>query len=310
MKTLKISLLLFASLYLLVGCQQPQSNTQQTATNDSLTQFSFVFATDIHIFEQRQAPDGFRHTIEQINQQNPDFVITGGDLIMDALGEPYDTATMLYQMYDSLAATFNMPVHNTIGNHEVFGWYPQSGTDSTHELYGKKMYEKHIGNRYTSFDHKGWHFMTLDGIGRKNDGYIGYIDSVQVEWIKQDLAQVAPGTPIVVSVHIPFLTVWTELNYNALQANFDGVVITNGTEVLKLFDDHNLKLVLQGHLHYFEDIYVNNTHFITAGAVSGEWWKGPHLGTQEGFLKIDVKGDEFSYQYIDSGWEAAPASSE
>ena len=67
--------------------------------------------------------------------------------------------------------------------------------------------------------------------------------------------------------------------------------------------DHNLKLVLQGHLHYLEDIKVNGVNFITVGAVSARWWNGPNHGVEEGFLMISTEGDDFDYEYIDYGWE-------
>ena len=70
------------------------------------------------------------------------------------------------------------------------------------------------------------------------------------------------------------------------------------------FWGYNLKLVLQGHLHFLEDINVNNqVHFITAGAVSGRWWNNkPGDTPQEGFLMVHVDGDDFQWEYVDYGW--------
>jgi hypothetical protein len=130
------------------------------------------------------------------------------------------------------------------------------------------------------------------------------IDSTQIEWIKQDLHNLDRNTPIALSVHIPFLTVFPEVDQGALASNSKGLVINNSKEVLELFENHNLKLVLQGHLHFLEDIYVKGTHFITAGAVSGSWWNGPRDGLEEGFLKVDVSGHDFNWEYVDYGWEA------
>lgn len=53
-----------------------------------------------------------------------------------------------------------------------------------------------------------------------------------------------------------------------------------------------------------EELIWENTHFITAGAVSGAWWRGPYHGFEEGFAVIDVKGDEFTWEYVDYGWNA------
>ena len=81
-------------------------------------------------------------------------------------------------------------------------------------------------------------------------------------------------------------------------------MVQNSAEVLKLFKDHNLKLVLQGHLHWVEDLFIEGkTHFITGGAVAGRpSWKGTRTG-EEGFMLIKIKGEKVSWNYIDYGWE-------
>ena len=83
-----------------------------------------------------------------------------------------------------------------------------------------------------------------------------------------------------------------------------GTAIENSHEILKLFKEHNLKIVLQGHLHIIEEIIVDGIHFITGGAVSGRWWKGPHLGYDEGFVVLDVSGENFKWFYETFGWKA------
>ena len=288
-------------LMLFSGCNpQHIENTRKEQDH-----FRFVFMTDIHLQPESDAIGGFHQAIDSVNALHPDFVITGGDLIMDALGQGYSRSDSLYKMYAESSERFNMPVYNTIGNHEIFGIYQRSGVPESHPEYGEKMYEKRLGKRYYSFDHKGWHFMILDGIEDTGKGsYIGMVDSTQMEWIKADLAIVDSATPIAVSIHIPLLTVVTQMEKGALEPHGKGTVVNNARQVIDLFDNHNLKLVLQGHLHYIEDIYVEGTHFITGGAVSARWWSGPYRGMEEGFVVVDVKGDDFDWYYFDYGWKA------
>jgi propanediol dehydratase large subunit len=80
-------------------------------------------------------------------------------------------------------------------------------------------------------------------------------------------------------------------------------VVVNSKEVLELFKDHTLKLVLQGHLHYYETLHVFGTDYVTGGSVAAAWWKGPYLGTEEGFLLMKVKNDQVTWEYVDYGWE-------
>ncbi len=294
-KLLLISLLILA----LSGYQNPENKGQK---------FSFIFMTDIHVEPERHAEEGFTKAIEKVNALKPDFVITGGDLIMDALEQKEPRADSLYNIYINLSKKFKMPVYNTMGNHEMFGVIKTSGISPDDPLYGKKMFEKKLGKLYYAFDHKGWRFYILNSIDiDENRNYYGHIDDAQIAWLKEDLQHVDKTTPICISVHIPFYTIQTQMLEGPLTPNARGGVITNGNEVLKLFEGHNLKLVLQGHLHFLEDLYANGVHFITGGAVCAAWWQGPRNGMEEGFLKIDVKGDDFSWKYIDYGWEATQA---
>lgn len=279
--------------------------SQNRQPQDDPNSFTFAFLTDIHLQWELDGVKGFKQAIDSVNALNPDFVITGGDLIMDALSQSYGRSDSLYELYDSMMSFFNMPVYNTMGNHEIFGIYTNSGVSPDHPDYGEKMFERKLGNRYYSFDHKGWHFMVLDGIEDTGEsGYIGMIDSIQMNWIQNDLGEVDSLIPVVISVHIPFITVRSQLEKGSLAANGTGSVVTNSKEVLSLFDGHNLKLVLQGHLHYLEDIHANGIHFITGGAVSSRWWGGKYQGLEEGFLLVHAKENSFDWEYFDYGWEA------
>jgi len=278
---------------------------QATAPADRAGEFDFVFMPDIHLQPELNAVAGFRRAIARVNRMQPDFVVTGGDLIMDALGQEYSRADRLYTLYLETARDFDMPVYSTIGNHEVWGWYDGSGADPAHPLYGKGMYEERIGKRYHSFDHENWHFMCLDSIQRAPNGrYRGGIDAAQMEWIRGDLSRVAPDTPIALFTHIPFVTVNPLLRGETARPVNPGIIITNGAEVLGLFADHELRLVLQGHLHVLEAIQARGILFITGGAVSAKWWEGPLDGMEEGFLHLRIAGEDIHWEYIDYGWEA------
>jgi 3',5'-cyclic AMP phosphodiesterase CpdA len=234
-------------------------------------------------------------------------VLTGGDLIMDALGQSQGRADSLFTLYTTLQNEFNMPVYNTMGNHEVFGLYEKSGISPQHEEYGRGMYLKYMNydQSYYSFDHNGWHFIVLDGIGFTPERrYYGHIDSLQIEWLENDLHSVDTKTPIVITTHIPFVSVYGQFVNGATHALSGGEVIVNAHDVLKKFEHHNLKLVLQGHLHEVEHIEFKGTHFITGGAVCAEWWKGPRDGFPEGFVVIDTKRGEFEWRYETFGWES------
>ncbi|MBU0755753.1 MAG: calcineurin-like phosphoesterase C-terminal domain-containing protein [Planctomycetes bacterium] len=45
---------------------------------------------------------------------------------------------------------------------------------------------------------------------------------------------------------------------------------------------------------------------MTGGAVCGAWWEGAYDGFPEGFVVIDIEGDDFSWRYETYGWKAEP----
>lgn len=292
-------LLLSFSLYLLFSA----CTTNLPPVEKPANEFSFVFMTDIHVQTEKNAISGFRKAIVKVNELNPAFVITGGDLIMDALGRSYSRADSLYDIYTAMQTEFKMPVFNTMGNHEIYGWYARSGADTTHPEYGKKMFEQRIGPRYQRIDRYGWVFLILDSVVKNGKGgYEGGIDAEQIQWLTEQLESIPAETPIVISTHIPLMTLEGQLLRGSTGANEAGEVIVNAKEVLGLFKEHNLKLVLQGHLHYYETMYAFGTSYVTGGAVSAAWWEGPFYGTEEGFLLLKVVDDEVSWEYIDYGW--------
>lgn len=299
-KTKMKKLSLFILIIVLLGsCKQ---TTKHKIANDN--NFSFVFMTDIHVEPELHATEGLLQAIDTINSLAPDFVLTGGDNIMDALGQTYGRSDSLYNLFEETVKNLDMPIYYTMGNHEIFGLYEKSGVSPDNKEYGKKLYEHRLGKPYYSFDHKNWHFIVLDGIGfTKDRHYYGVIDSVQIKWLKQDLKNVGKEKPVAISTHIPLLSVGRQIMSGPTEGFDASSIITNAHEIIQILEQYNVKLVLQGHLHFLEDINYNGIHYITGGAVCSNWWKGTRYGMEEGFVKVDVSGEDFDWKYVDFGWD-------
>jgi Icc protein len=280
--------------------------------------FSFVFMTDIHLQPEHGAQEAFQNVIDKVNKLNVDFVITGGDLVYDVLRGNFNRSDSLFRTYSNTIKKFNVPVYNTIGNHELFGIYEESDIQADHPDYKYGMYERYLGKRYYSFNHKGWHFISLCSIDERNQKYIGVIDDQQLEWLKKDIARLDANTPIVLSTHIPFISTYTQrYPKNKIREVPNELWIFNRNEILQLFNNLDLRLVLQGHMHWIEDINVQNrTRFITGGSVAGRpsWRRRGDRGDgihydEEGFALIQVKNDSISWKYVDIDWESRPLPS-
>ena len=293
---MKLNYFLLIFVLLLNSCLQ----TNREDLNHQNESFEFAFVTDIHIRPDMNAPKGFQMAIDTINMLKPDFVLTGGDLIFDALRGNKSRSDSLFILYKDMSRQFDMPVYHCLGNHDLFAIYEESPEDENHPDYKYGMFERHLGRSYYSFDHKGWHFIILNSLDVTDDKrYRGYVNELQMQWLKEQLGQVEKSTPIVVVTHIPLITTWQFVN-----GGTGTRTVENSAEIFDLFADHNLKLVLQGHIHWTESGTVNDRfQFITGGSIAGNGWKGRRHNTREGFLYIKVTGEEIEWQYMDHGWE-------
>jgi 3',5'-cyclic AMP phosphodiesterase CpdA len=279
------------------------------ANNDN--SFRFAFLTDIHLEPTPAALRGFESAIDRVNTLRPAFVIMGGDLIADALGQKKARVDSLYDLYIHECGRFQMPVYNAIGNHEYFGVYRESGIPTDDPEFGKAMFKKWLGNGRTSrsFDYKAWHFILLDGISITRDrNYIGKADSSAIAWLKDDLSRIDKNRNVALVTHIPLVTASTQFLKGPLAANDPWLVVSNGDSILNWLKPYRLRLMLQGHLHMLETIRWRDAEFITGGAVSGAWWKGAYEGFDPGFVVLDVKGDGVSWRFEKIGSGAAASS--
>ncbi len=258
-------------------------------------EFSFVYMTDIHIKPENGVPQMFRMAIDTANKLQSDFVMTGGDLVVDVMRGNLPRADSLFRLYLESIKAFNMPVYNCMGNHDMFGIYEVSGVSPSDPDFKYGMYKRYLGDTYYSFDHKGWHFIVLNDLDiDEQRRYVAVVNDEVLAWLKDDLSKVDKNTPISVTSHMQLFSTINEVHGGMTPRH----TVSNRYEVMEIFKEHNLRLLLHGHIHWLEDVYLNgNIHFITGGAVSGDTWKGTKY-IDKGFLKINIKGENVTWQYI------------
>jgi len=282
--------------------------------------FRFVHLTDIHVQPELDAARGFAKALKAVEslRPRPDFILTGGDLVMDVFEAGADRAKVLFDLYRKvLADNTSIPVRHAVGNHDVFGWSTKHGVTPQTPGYGKAMVKDllELKQTYDAFDHKGWRFFVLDNIQpSKEHAYRGALDSEQREWLENELTRTDAKTPIAICEHIPVLTV-TPFAYEGTFKDDawrigSNLVCADAFDRLQLIRRHNVKLCLSGHIHQCDRIEYWGTTYINDGAVSGAWWRGDNRGVQEGFGVIDMRPDgTFDYRYHDYQWTAAPPPS-
>ncbi|MGB6338896.1 MAG: hypothetical protein WBF32_03905, partial [Candidatus Aminicenantaceae bacterium] len=118
----------------------------------------------------------------------------------------------------------------------------------------------------------------------------------QLRWLSEDLEIHNRGRPVCIALHIPLTTIFTQAHINSMNAPQPYFIVNNGTEVLRLLSDYNVKLVLQGHLHIVEELKYMNTTYLMGGSLSHAQ-KDQRFVHHEGFVIVDAVGDEFSWNY-------------
>ena len=270
-------------------------------------EFKFVHASDTHLSEA--SLDRTQRLKTLSDSLKPEFVLVTGDLIKDALRVPESEATSLYEMYVHETKKFTMPVWSTTGNHEIFGIERQSSLVSKkNPLYGKKMFHHYMGPNYYSFNYGGIHFIALDVIDFEDLWYYGHVDSVQVEWLKKDLAAVPSTIPVVTFAHMPMfsggmtLSNFEETGPGRSLERQQGTlhyrhVVSNAQELLQILQTHPYPISLAGHFHsrqvFSYESTGQKTRFEQAAAVVGNGWEGS-IEMRSGITLYTVKNGQIS----------------
>lgn len=261
--------------------------------------FTFAFLTDVHLNKNnsKNGDEGLRRALAHAKKNRAEMILFGGDNVdSDALKDAEQTADSLHRRFRDIINECGLPTYFTIGNHDRY--YLNNGLE---DKLGFKLFEKYFGPTYYSFTQKGIHFIVLNSLYPTKDSPYS-VDDAQLEWLKKDLQATGKITPIVVSIHVPMLSLY----YPVVEGNFKGLdMISNTKKVFEVLNEYNIKLILQGHQHIYEQIQERNRWFVTAGAVSAYWWNGPFLETKEGYLLVHVNSEgDFNWEYIYYGWRA------
>lgn len=258
--------------------------------------FSFLHASDTHI--SNESAPRMRRLKAIVDSVRPAFVLISGDLVRDALRTPESEARGYYDLFMRELQTFTVPVFTVPGNHEIFGIERhRSLVSSEHPLYGKRFYRSLLGPNYYSFEYGGVHFMGLDTVDYDDLWYYGHVDSLQMGWIKRDVARAPPGMPVVTFNHIPMVSAaqmidgYDEESVAPTVIRLRGQppafrhVVQNTAEILNVLGDR-LEIALGGHMHRREFLrYATATgtyRFSQTAAVVGPVRGDGRLGIRSG----------------------------
>lgn len=231
---------------------------------------------DMKRFTSEAIPD-----LEQLKQTYPQktaFVgLAVGDLVWDA--------PQLYPDYVRAFQPLSYPFFQVIGNHDHDEKVSGNDYEASHN------YEKHLGPTYYSFDRGDCHFVVLDNIvynTRKK--YEEKVSAQQLEWLKQDLAQVDRKKLVIVGMHAPAFKRGRK------------PVTSNVEELLALLDSYQA-LIFSGHTHRMNKTIISDriTEYTLSPAMGNSWAADICTnGCPNGYGVFEIKGNKLVNHYYKS----------
>lgn len=257
-------------------------------------------------------------------------IIFVGDIVGDDLG--------LYPRFKAIMSVAEAPVYYVPGNHDL-------DFDAPSDDHSFDTYRRELSPAYYSFDIGQAHFVVLDDVKypctpvednldglhdfcndpENEPTYNGILTQRQLDWLENDLANVAPDKLIVLNSHIP---IYSFIDHESVQHNID-----NAAALYELLGcapgggpcERNV-LALSGHTHTLEQIRPGESFEgwnralsgggvyespgpapfpqIVVGAAAGAWWGGDfdeHVipeswqrdGAPRGYMIFEFKGNEY-----------------
>lgn len=232
----------------------------------------FIHVSDTEIGEAAEHDDWVEGLRQYATHEGAAFIIHTGDICYIP---GLDNHIKIMN-----SATMNTQVFYCIGNHDL-----------VKGAYGEEKFEQLYGPVYYSFDAGSVHYIVTPMPG--GDHAPSYKQADVYEWMKNDLAQIPEGKPIMV------------FNHDLLHYEEPFRFYKNKDEFIDL-DAYNLKAWLYGHWHINHIRKHKNAYSIcTASPIRGGI---DHAASAFRVLHVDGKGDftsELRYSYLDKRIEIA-----
>ncbi|HEX2245931.1 MAG TPA: calcineurin-like phosphoesterase family protein [Arthrobacter sp.] len=262
---------------------------------------------DIQTYTEEQVPFARAGAFADLAERN-DYAGCGALFIGDVVGDD----PSLYPQTRELTSMLNGPARFLPGNHDL-------DFDAASSEHSFDSFRANLGPEYYSYDAGKTHVVALNTVEYKSGTpYNGALDERQLEWLRNDIAQVPENKLIVLAAHIPLLDY---ADQGSSKHQVDQV-----KEIYEILEGREV-VALGGHTHSIENLREGDsmagwsevfgvdglpfTH-ITAGAISGDWYSGRMLpegyplavqrdGGLPGVLTLDIKNTEVKERFTVRG---------
>ena len=251
------------------------------------TRHMFVVWADVQVYEEqeidfvRQAAADAAQVADEAGV--PAFGVSCGDIA----GDWWSGMTVDIQ---KATAEAGFPFFTLMGNHDYRG-------DAKTNEESKKFYTDLFGPTYYSFDKGKVHYIVMDDVFNYTRHYIGYMDKHQLEWIKNDLADVAEGSLVVLFCHIPTYS-WEAVEGRWKDERFNDILTNRQAlyDILKPYNAH----ICSAHKHFAENYEIApNLMEHNHAPLSGLFWQAMLAsdGVPWGYYVYEVDGSDLKWYF-------------
>lgn len=210
---------------------------------------------------------GYQGGIEQIvtaaNLHRPDFLFHCGDLT------PFGQENQ-YQAVKAILDQSLVPVYTTIGNHDL-----KDG--------GGALYEEYFGSSTYSFDLGSAHFTVFNTSSSD-------ISSQEFSWLEQDLAQTEAEFRFVFT-HIPPFDPRPGEDHSLINS-------TASTQLMSLFEAHNVDVVFAGHIHMYNETIVNGVRYVITGGAGASLYADEDSGGIYHYMNVTLDENSLTIEPV------------
>jgi|GEM_PF-459629 len=201
--------------------------------------------------------------IDTLKKEKIDVAVHTGDLLESS--QPADKYRERFGTAVELLNQLGKPWHLSPGDHDVNPacFIPDSSDRTNENLYKELYRQKEPGLTDTlshSFDIKGYHFVSLNALGRLHsdsrwgDIFLNRVSPQQLSWLKADLEKHRSAKGVIVFLHHPMWYNWS-----------------GWKPVHDLLRSYHTLAVIAGHFHYPQDEgLLDNIHYFVVGATGGD----------------------------------------
>lgn len=242
-------------------------------------------AADVASFSAETIPDVIE-TRRRLGSL-PLFGVSCGDIMFDHL--------QFFPDYEKAVQRTGIPFFQVLGNHDV------DGIARTDEA-SAETFLRHFGPTNYSFNRGEVHYVVFDDVLWIGDGYIGYLNQAQLDWLRADLSFVERGKTVIVFMHIP--SYCTQHVREGKPRPDRNLVVVNRDLLYRALEPFKAHVIV-GHMHESEHLTDGGAHVHVCGAVCGAWWTGPICGdgTPKGYGVYEIKGSDVRWRYKSTGFE-------